>query len=172
MASSSFSMGAAVKFWVPNLGARVPVDLATGLPDYSEYVRSGLWVQRRRLRVCDGTGLTAYMPEGDRSWPDTFPVANMKIRQSYCHMDGVTQEKVLNPLNALEILEGQVALVHRIMAFEEANPAVHVLAPRQKWKATFLAYFLGAVSQGQLTIMKQLGDEAYMAGLADRNCSL
>ena len=69
MASSSFPVGTAVKFWVPNLGARVPVDLSTGLPDYSEYVRSGLWVQRRRLRVCDGTGLTAYMPEGDRSWP-------------------------------------------------------------------------------------------------------
>ena len=119
---------------------------------------------------CDGTGLTAYMPEGDRSWPDTFPVANMKMRQTYCHMEGVTQEKVLNPLNALEILEGQVALVHHIMAFEEANPAVHILAPRQKWKATFLAYFLGAVSQGQLTIMKQLGDEAYAAGLADQNC--
>ena len=152
MASSSFPVGTAVKFWVPNLGARVPVDLSTGLPDYSEYVRSGLWVQRRRLRVCDGTGLTAYMPEGDRSWPDTFPVSNMKIYQTYCHMEGVTQEKVLNPLNALEILEGQVALVHHIMAFEEANPAVHVLSPRQKWKATFLAYFLGAVSQGQLTI--------------------
>ena len=85
-------------------------------------------------------------------------------------MEGVTQEKVLNPLNALEILEGQVALVHHIMAFEEANPAVHVLSPRQKWKATFLAYFLGAVSQGQLTIMKQLGDEAYAASLADQNC--
>ena len=155
MASSSFPAGAAVKFWVPNLGARVPVDLTTGLPDYSEYVRSGLWVQRRRLRVCDGTGLTAYMPEGDRSWPDTFPVSNMKIYQTYCRMEGVTQEKVLNPLNALEILEGQVALVHHI------NPAVHILTPRQKWKATFLAYFLGAVSQGQLTIMKQLGDETF-----------
>ena len=50
------------------------------------------------------------------------------------------------------------------------TPAVHVLAPRQKWKATFLAYFLGAVSQGQLTIMKQLGDESYAASLADQNC--
>ena len=170
MASSSFPQGAAVKFWVPNLGARAPVDLTTGLPDYSEYVRSGLWVQRRRLRVCDGTGLTAYMPEGNRSWPDTFPVSNTKIRQTYCHMEGVTQEQALNPLSALEILEGQVALVHHIMAFEEANPAVHILAPRQKWKATFLAYFLGAVSQGQLSIMKQLGDEASAAGLADQNC--
>ena len=124
----------------------------------------------RRLRVCDGTGLTAYMPEGNRSWPDTFPVSNMKIRQTYCHMEGVTQEQVLNPLKALEILEGQVALVHHIMAFEEANPAVHILAPRQKWKATFVAYFLGAVSQGQLSILKQLGDEAHAAGLADQNC--
>ena len=121
MASSSFPAGAAVKFWVPNLGARMPLDLATGLPDYSEYVRSGLWVQRRRLRVGDGSGLTAYMPEGDRSWPDTFPAANMKIRLTYCHIDGVTQEKILNPLNALEILEGQMALVHHIMAFEEAK---------------------------------------------------
>ena len=105
MASSSFPAGAAVKFWVPNLGARAPVDLTTRLPDYSEYVRSGLWVQRRRLRVCDGTGLTAYMPEGNRSWPDMIPVSNMKIRQTYCHMEGVTQEQVLNPLNAFEILE-------------------------------------------------------------------
>ena len=40
--------------------------------------------------------------------PDTFPVSNMKIRQTYCHMEGVTQEQVLNPLTALEILEGQV----------------------------------------------------------------
>ena len=65
-------------------------------------------------------------------------LSNMKIYQTYC----LTQEKVLNPLNALEILEGQAALVHHIMAFEEANPAVHILSPRQKWKATFLAYFL------------------------------
>ena len=137
MASSSFPMGAAVKFWVPNLGARVPVDLATGLPDYSEYVRSGLWVQRRRLRVCDGTGLTAYMPEGDRSWPDTFPVANKKIRQTYCHMDGVTQEKVLNPLNALEILEGQVALVHRMRPTQQSTSSPHARSGRPPFWPNF-----------------------------------
>ena len=170
MASSSFSSGVAVKFWVPNLGARVPVDLTTGLPDYTEYVKSGLWAQRRRLRVCGGTGETAYMPDGDRSWPDTFPVLNMKLDDTFCEMQGVTQEKVVNPLSALEILEGQVALVHHIMAFEEANPAVHILTPRQKWKASFLAYFMGAVSKGRLMVMKQLGDESYAASLADQNC--
>ena len=110
MAFSSFPAGAAVKFWVPNLGARAPVNLATGLPDYSECVRSGLWVQRRRLRVCDGT--TAYMPDGDRSWPDTFPVSNMKIYQTYCQMEGVTQEKVLNPLSALAGGAGRAGSPH------------------------------------------------------------
>ena len=142
MASSSFPVGTAVKFWVPNLGARVPVDLSTGLPDYSEYVRSGLWVQRRRLRVCDGAGLTAYMPEGDRSWPDTFPVSNMKIYQTYCRMEGVTQEKVLNPLNALEILEGQVALVHHIMAFEEASSSPRFV-PAPEMESHLFGLFLG-----------------------------
>ena len=104
-------------------------------------------MQRRRLRVCGGTGETAYMPDGDRSWPDTFPVLSMKIYDTYCERQGVTPEKVMNPLSALEILEGQVSLVHQIMAFEEANPAVHILTPRQKWKASFLAYFLGAGSE-------------------------
>ena len=60
MASSSFPADAAVKFWVPNLSARVPVNLTAGLPDYSEYVKSGVWLQCRRLRVCGGTGETAY----------------------------------------------------------------------------------------------------------------
>ena len=132
MASSSFPVGAAVKFWVPNLGARVPVDLTTGLPDYSEYVRSGLWVQRRRLRVCDGTGLTAYMPEGDRSWPDTFPVSNMKIYQTYCHMEGVTQEKVLNPLNALDPApEMESHLFGPFLGGSEPRPAHHYEAVRR-----------------------------------------
>ena len=142
MASSSFPAGAAVKFWVPNLGARVPVDLATGLPDYSEYVRSGLRVQRRRLRVCDGTGLTAYMPEDDRSWPDTFPIANMKIRQTYCHMDGVTQEKVLNPRNALEILEGQVALVHH--GLRRGQPSSPRLSPSPEVEGHIFGLLLGS----------------------------
>ena len=170
MASSSIPTGVAVKFWVPNLGAHVPVSLTTGLPDFSEYVRSGLWLPRRRLRICGGSGEVAYFPDGDRSWPATFPVLNMKVYDTFCEMQGVRPEQAINPVSALEVLEGQVALVHHIMAFEEANPAVHILSPRQKWKAGFLAYFLGAVSKGQLEVMKKLGDESYAASLADQGC--
>ena len=110
------------------------------------------------------------MPDGDRSWPDTFPVLNMKIYDTYCQTQDVISEQVENPLNALEILEGQVAPGHPIMAYEEANPAVRILTPRQKWKASFLAYFMGAACRGQLSIMKQSGDESYAASLADQNC--
>ena len=58
-----------------------------------------------------------------------LPAPNMKIYDTHCPTQGATPEQVLNPLSALEILEGQVALVHHIMAFEEVNPATHILAP-------------------------------------------
>ena len=111
MASSSIPTGVAVKFWVPNMGAHVPVSLTTGLPEYAEYVRSGLWLPRRRLRICGGSGEVAYLPEGDRSWPSTFPVQNLKVYDICCEMQGVSPEKAINPISALEVLEGQVALV-------------------------------------------------------------
>ena len=70
-----------------------------------------------------------------------FPVLNMKVYDTFCEMQGVRPEQAINPVSALEVLEGQVALVHHIMAFEEANPAVHILSPRQKWKAGFSGLF-------------------------------
>ena len=62
----------AVKLWTPNLGARVPTDLSTGVPDYSEYLESGLWCHRRRLRVVSGTDEATYEPQGARKWPSHF----------------------------------------------------------------------------------------------------
>ena len=78
-------------------------------------------------------------------------------------MKGTTQEQPLSPVPALEILEGQVATVYHIMALETANPSVHVLRPRQVWKANFIAYFLGAVTKSQLVVTQQLGGESYAA---------
>ena len=55
----------------------------------------------------------------------------------------------------LHCLEGQVALLHHVMAFEEANHGKKVLTDTQRWKATFAAYFLGAVSQSQLAFLER-----------------
>ena len=72
------------------------------------------------------------------------------------HDTRIHKNSTLNPVSALEILEGQVATVHHIMAFETANPSIHVLYLRQVWKANFIAYFLGAVTKSQLVVMQQL----------------
>ncbi len=160
-ASTFQTGGVPVKFWTPNLGGRVPVDLNTGLPDYNDYLNSGLWCTRRRLRSCGGTGEVAYVPDGDRTWPSHFPVQNMKVYPTFCEMRGVAREEEISPVHLLNVLEGQIALIHHVIKFEEANPTVHVLSPRQKWKATFIAYILGSVSQGALTMLSSMGNEIY-----------
>ena len=42
-----------------------------------------------------------------------------------------------------------------VLAFEEANGGRKILSDTQRWKAQFAAYFLGAVSQAQLSLLEQ-----------------
>ena len=65
-------------------------------------------------------------------------------REQFCETDVV-----------LHCLEGQVALLHHVMAFEEANTGRKILSDTQRWKATLAAYFLGAVSQSQLALLER-----------------
>ena len=65
---------------------------------------------------------------------------------------------------ALHCLEGQVSLIHHVMAFEEANGGRKILSDTQRWKAQFAAYFLGAVSQGQLSLLERTTNDT--AGVA------
>ena len=57
-----------------------------------------------------------------------------------------------------------MALLHHVMAFEEANSGRKVLSDKQRWKAMFAAYFLGAMSQGQLALLEQTTNDT--AGVA------
>ena len=118
----------------------------------------------------EGAARVVYFPDGDRSWPATFPVLNMKVYDTFCEMQGVRPEQAINPVSALEVLEGQVALVHHIMAFEEANQRSTSYHLAKSGRPVFWPIFLGAVSKGQLEVMKKLGDESYAASLADRGC--
>ena len=47
------------------------------------------------------------------------------------------------------------SLIHHVLAFEEANGGRKILSDTQRWKAQFAAYFLGAVSQAQLSLLEQ-----------------
>ena len=155
--ASAAAAGVAVKFWTPNLGARVPTDLNTGIPDYREYLESGLWCQRRMLRSVSGTGVVTYQPrpQDARVWPESLPTAVLQVYDSQRQMLGAGQERFCGSDVALHCLEGQVSLIHHVLAFEEANGGRKILSDTQRWKAQFAAYFLGAVSQAQLSLLEQ-----------------
>ena len=144
-----------MKFWTPNLGARVPTDLSTGIPDYSEYLTSGPWCYRRMLGAISGNGGVTYPSQGARVWPTSLSMALLDVHDSRQRMVGVGQEQFLGADVVLHCLEGQVALLHHVMAFEEANHGRKVLTDTQRWKATFAAYFLGVVSQSQLALLER-----------------
>ena len=42
--------GAIQKYWTPNIGCNIRISLATGIPEYAEYVQSISWANRRRLQ--------------------------------------------------------------------------------------------------------------------------
>ena len=57
--------------------------------------------------------------------------------------------------SALEILEGQVALVHHIMAYEEANPAVHILKMESQLFGLFHGDCVQRTAHGHDTVRRR-----------------
>ena len=84
-----------------------------------------------------------------------WPTAVLQVYDSRRQMIGVGREQFVGTDVVLHCLQGQVALLHHVMAFEEANHGRKVLTVAQRWKATFAAYFLGAASQSQLALLER-----------------
>ena len=105
-----------------------------------------------------------YEPQGARAWPESLPTAVLQVYDSRWPMIGARQERFCGSDVALHCLEGQVSLIHHVMAFEEANGGRKILSDTQRWKAQFAAYFLGAVSQGQLSLLERTTTD--LAGVA------
>ena len=113
------------------------------------------------LRSVSGTGAVTYEPQGARAWPESLPTAVLQVYDSRRPMIGAGQERFCGSDVALHCLEGQVSLIHHVMAFEEANGGRKILSDTQRWKAQFAAYFLGAVSQGQLSLLERTSRPAH-----------
>ena len=108
------------------------------------------------LRSVSGTGAVTYEPQGARAWPESLPTAAvLQVYDSRRPMIRAGQERFCGSDVALHCLEGQVSRIHHVMAFEEANGGRKILSDTQRWKAQFAAYFLGAVSQGQLSLLER-----------------
>ena len=52
--------GAVQKYWTPNMGCNIRVDLSTGVPEYKEYLDSISWAKRSGLRHCGGDNTVGY----------------------------------------------------------------------------------------------------------------
>ena len=56
--------------WTPNLGCNLRIDLNTGVPEYSNYLRSTSWVTRRALRtVGDGGEVMSHVRRYEEQYP-------------------------------------------------------------------------------------------------------
>ena len=148
--ASAAAAGVAVKFWTPNLGARVPTDLNTDVPDYREYLESGLWCQRRMLRSVSGTGAVTYEPQGARAWPESLPTAVLQVYDSRRQMIGAGQERFCGSEVALHCLGSGGAHAPRDGLRGGQRTVGHAAV-----EAQFAAYFLGAVSLGQLSLLER-----------------
>ena len=64
--------GAVQKYWTPNIGCNIRISLATGIPEYDEYVKSISWAIRSGLRNCGGDGTVGYLAARLGSIPRLF----------------------------------------------------------------------------------------------------
>ena len=81
--SSSFEEvppGAVQKYWTPNIGCNIRISLATGIPEYDEYVKSISWATRRGLRNCGGDGRVGYFGSQARKYPKAILPQMIKLR--------------------------------------------------------------------------------------------
>ena len=76
------SRGGIQVFWAPNMVLHIRVDLATGVPEYSNYLKSRSWLPRRALPIVGDDGIVIYSQVGDRIWPSGTPAASIKLKPS------------------------------------------------------------------------------------------
>ena len=73
-------MGFVQKYWTLNIGCNIRISLATGIPEYDEYVKSISWVNHSGLRHCVGDGSVAYFGSQTRKYPKAIWPQMIKLR--------------------------------------------------------------------------------------------
>ena len=68
------------------------------------------------LRAVSGNGGVTYPPQGAREWPTSLPTAALQVYDSRRHMMGAGQEQFYGTDVVPHCLEGQVAVLHHVMA--------------------------------------------------------
>ena len=73
-------MGFVQKYWTPNIGCNIRISLATGIPEYDEYVKSISWFNRSGLRHSVPDGSVAYYGSQTRQYPKAIWPQMIKLK--------------------------------------------------------------------------------------------
>ena len=155
--SSSFEEvppGAVQKYWTPNIGCNIRISLATGIPEYDEYVKSISWAIRRGLRNCGGDGKVGYFGSQARKYPKAILPQMIKLRPEsvplYPGHEEVSAYFPFGETAVTDLLEGQLAFLHHVRSYEEAHPGTRFMQRNLCWKVEFLNCCLGSLPKEQL----------------------
>ena len=98
--------------------------------------------------------MVKYLNDGDRVWPRSATVASIKLRTDNIprhpdHRDTAAYfpfgEKAV-----VDILEGQLAFLMHVRAYQDNHPGTHILQRQLEWKVDFLRCCLGCLSKQEL----------------------
>ena len=147
--SSSFEEvppGAVQKYWTPNIGCNIRISLATGIPEYDEYVKSISWATRRGLRNCGGDGRVGYFGSQARKYPKAILPQMIKLRPDSVPLyPGHEEKSAYFPFGetaVTDLLEGQLAFLHHVRgpswnAIHAEEPLLEVRVPQLlHWKSS------------------------------------
>ena len=155
--SSSFEEvppGAVQKYWTPNIGCNIRISLATGIPEYDEYVKSISWAIRRGLRNYGGDGKVGYFGSQARKYPKAILPQMIKLRPEsvplYPGHEEVSAYFPFGETAVTDLLEGQLAFLHHVRSYEEAHPGTRFMQRNLCWKVEFLNCCLGSLPKEQL----------------------
>ena len=142
------------KYWTPNIGCNIRISLATGIPEYDEYVKSISWATRRGLRNCVGDGRVGYFGSQARKYPKAILPQMIKLRPDSVPLyPGHEEKSAYFPFGetaVTDLLEGQLAFLHHVRSYEEAHPGTRFMQRNLCWKFEFLNCCIGSLPKEQL----------------------
>lgn len=147
-------MGYVQKYWTPNIGCNIRISLATGFPEYDEYVKSISWFHRAVLRFSLPDGSIGYHGGQTRPYPKAIWPQMIKLRPDsvplYPGHEEVSAYFPFGETAVTNLLEGQLAFLHHVRSYEDSHPGTRLLQRNLSWKIEFLNCCLGSLPKEQL----------------------
>ena len=120
------------KYWIPRIGCNIRISLATGIPEYDEYVNSISWWRRSGLRHELPVGSIAYHGSQTRQYPKAIWPQMIKLKPEnvplYPGHEEVSAYFPFGETAVTNLIEGQLAFLHHVRSYEGGSSGDEALA--------------------------------------------